>query len=80
MLSYLGYLGTKEELPTTANNLSFFSAKCVPTGACLPGVELLCQHYIGEGGVEHGPKWVRLTPNGTNPRLYKIRFQYILAR
>ena len=23
------------------------------------------------------PKWVRLAPNGTNPGLYQIRFQYI---
>ena len=27
-----------------------------------------------------GPKWARLTPNGTNPGLFQIRFQYILAR
>ena len=26
------------------------------------------------------PKWVRLAPNGTNPGLFQIRFQYILAR
>ena len=25
------------------------------------------------------PKWVRLAPNGTNPRLFQIRFQYILV-
>ena len=26
-----------------------------------------------------GPKWVRLARNGTNPRLFHIRFKYILA-
>ena len=26
-----------------------------------------------------GPKWIRLTPNGTNRGLFQIRFQYILA-
>ena len=26
------------------------------------------------------PIWVRLAPNGTNPGLFQIRFQYILAR
>ena len=32
------------------------------------------------GMVGLAPKWVRLAPNGTNPGLFQIRFQYILAQ
>ena len=34
-------------------------------------------YTTGMGGV--APKWVRLAPNGINPVLFQIKFQYILA-
>ena len=36
--------------------------------------------YVREtGSPDLAPKWVRLAPNRTNPGLFQIRFQYILA-
>ena len=33
--------------------------------------------HFEAGMVGLAPKWVRLAPNGTNPGLFQIRFQYI---
>ena len=37
-------------------------------------------HYLAHSVAGLTQKWVRLAPNGTNPGLFQIRFQYILAR
>ena len=36
-------------------------------------------HWHDTGMSRLATKWVRLATNGTNPRLFQIRFQYILA-
>ena len=52
------------QLQCTSLNLTFHKRKL----SCPAGISDL------------GPKWVRLTPNGTNLELFQIRFQNILAR
>ena len=42
-------------------------------GDCPPGSQ------TDSRGPDLGPKWVRLASNGTNPGLFQIIFQYILA-
>ena len=49
------------------NESKSVSVNCV-TSKSYPGVSSLAQ------------KWVTFAPNGTNPGLFHIRFQYILAR
>ena len=38
------------------------------------------QSQHNPGWPDLDPKWVRLAPNGTNPWLFQIRLQYILAK
>ena len=47
--------------------------------AGIPGdnFTLVCWSQQNTGMVGLAPKWVRLAPNGTNPGLFQIRFQYI---
>ena len=37
-------------------------------------------YHVLSGISDLGPKWLRLSPNGTNPGLFHIRLQYSLAR
>ena len=49
-------------------------AQCWPNSD-MPGAS--ASGKVESGMVGLAPKWVRLAPNGTNPGLFQIRFQYI---
>ena len=71
--------------PSLLNDVIHLSAPS-PWRLLLPTILPLTQHsrfmitLFFIGWPDLGPKWVRLTPNGTNPGLCQIKFQYILAK